>query len=62
MKMKELIALGNEELIAKEKSMREELSKLSMQRYQGRVEKPHMFSLLKRDLARIQTIRNQKGL
>jgi large subunit ribosomal protein L29 len=56
MKIKELRALSKEELLEKEKALREELSKLNVQRYSGRVEKPHMFSLVKRDIARIQTI------
>lgn len=60
MKMQELLALSKEELVAKEKNLREELSKLNMQRYTGRVEKPHMFSLLKQDIARIKTILNAK--
>jgi len=60
MKAQELRVLSREELIQKEKSLREELSKLNQQRYSGRVEKPHMFSLVKRDIARIQTILNAK--
>lgn len=56
MKIQELRNLSQEELAQKEKSLREELFKLNKQRYGGRVEKPHMFSLIKRDIARIQTI------
>lgn len=60
MKMKELRNLSREELLQKEKALREELFKLNMQRYTGRVEKPHMFSLVKKDIARIKTILNEK--
>lgn len=60
MKTKELRNLTREELLQKEKSIKEELFKLNMQRYAGRVEKPHMFSLLKRDVARIETILQEK--
>jgi len=60
MKATELRNLSKEELLQKEKNLKEELFKLNMQRYGGRVEKPHMFSLLKRDIARIQTILNEK--
>ncbi len=60
MKIKDLRALTNEELIAKEKSLKEELYKLNQQRYSGRVEKPHMFSLTKKDIAKIQTILHEK--
>ena len=56
MKIQELRVLSKEELLQKEKSLKEELFKLNLQRYGGRVEKPHMFSLLKRDIARIETI------
>ena len=60
MKTQELRNLSREELAEKEKTLKEELFKLNMQRYSGRVEKPHMFSLIKRDIARINTILNEK--
>jgi large subunit ribosomal protein L29 len=58
MKKNELVALSNDELSAKEKALKEELFKLNMQRYGGRVEKPHLFSSIKKDIARIKTIQN----
>lgn len=60
MKPKELRNLSQDELLQKEKAFKEELFKLNMQRYGGRVEKPHMFSLLKKDIARIRTILHEK--
>lgn len=60
MKISELRNLSREELGQKERALREDLYKLNAQRYAGRVEKPHMFSLIKRDIARIQTILNEK--
>jgi len=60
MKAKELRNLSKEELLQKEKAIKEELFKLNMQRYAGRVDKPHTFSLLKRDIARIETILREK--
>ncbi len=60
MKTQELRSLSKEELLQKEKSLKGELYKLNMQRYGSRVEKPHMFFLIKRDIARIQTILNEK--
>ena len=60
MKTKELRNISKEELLQKEKALKEELFKLNMQRYGGRVDKPHMFSLLKRDVARIETILREK--
>jgi len=59
-KIEELRSLSKEELISKEKTLKDQLFKLNMQRYSGRVEKPHLFSLLRRDIARIQTILNAK--
>jgi len=56
MKTKELRNLSREELLEKEKNLKQELAKLSVQRYSGRVEKPHMFFIIKRDIARIRTI------
>ena len=60
MRIQELRNLSKEELLQKEKNLKEELFKLNMQRYGGRVEKPHMFSFIKRDIARIQTILHEK--
>lgn len=60
MKIEELRNLSKEELLQKEKTLKDELYKLNIQRYGGRVEKPHLFSLVKRDIARIKTLLNQK--
>ncbi len=60
MKARELRNLGRDELMQKEKAFKEELFNLNLQRYGGRVEKPHRFSLVKRDIARIKTILNEK--
>ena len=59
-KIKDLVDLPRAELLEKEKALKEELFKLNLQRYAGRVEKPHMFSLIKRQIARVQTILNLK--
>ncbi|MEK6727379.1 MAG: 50S ribosomal protein L29 [Candidatus Omnitrophota bacterium] len=60
MKPQELRALSQEELVQKQKTLKDELAKLNLQRYSGRVEKPHMFSQVKKDIARINTILNTK--
>jgi large subunit ribosomal protein L29 len=60
MKPQELRNLSQQELLQKEKDLKEELFKLNLQRYSGRVEKPHLFSLIKRDIARIQTVLSEK--
>jgi large subunit ribosomal protein L29 len=56
MKIQELRNLSKEELIQKEKTLHQELFKLNQQRYSGRVDKPHLFTLVKRDIARIKTL------
>lgn len=60
MKAKELVNLSQEELLQKIKSLKEELFKLNQQRYSGKVEKPHLFLVVRKDIARIETILNQK--
>lgn len=57
-KIQQLRSINKDELLQKEKSLKEELMKLNAQRYSGRVDKPHMFSSLKKDIARIRTILN----
>ena len=58
--MKDLKGLSSEELRLKEKSLKDELFKLNAERFSGRVEKPHKFSLIKKGIARIETILHKK--
>lgn len=60
MKIKELRLLSTEDLKAKIKTLKDEMFKLNEQRYTGRVEKPHQFSAIRKDIARIYTILNEK--
>jgi len=60
MKAKELRNLSDEELMQKQKSLLEELYKLNLQRYGARVDKPHLFGAVKKDIARIETIRTER--
>ncbi len=60
MKIQELRNLSREELLNKEQELKGELFKLNLERYGGRVEKPHRFSLVRKDIARIKTILNEK--
>lgn len=59
MKIQELRNLSKEELVHKEQGLKSELFKLNLERYGGRVEKPHRFSLIRKDIARIKTILNE---
>jgi len=60
MKVKELQGLSIDELTQKEKNLRKDLSGLNYQQKMGRVEKPSQFHLIRRDIARILTVINQK--
>lgn len=63
MKYKEISSLSAQELLDKERNLKEQLHKLNYQRYAGRVEKPHAFSVLKKDIARIKTaLRREESL
>jgi large subunit ribosomal protein L29 len=58
MKISEIRALQESELTAKMNSLYKELFALTAKRKLNQVEKPHMFSLIKKDIARIKTILN----
>ena len=58
-KIRDLRNLSGEELRAKESLLSQELFKLNQQRYSGRVEKPHLFRQIRKDIARIKTILNE---
>lgn len=60
MKIKELKDLSSDELIQKEKSLKQELFNLSFQRKHGLVEKPGLFRTLRRDIARILTLLKER--
>ena len=60
MKTKELRGLSSDDLILKEKSLKKDLFDLKYQRKIGRVEKPSRFKLIKKDIARILTILNER--
>ena len=59
-KPKDLRNLSEEELKSKQSSFYQELFKLNQQRYSGRLEKPHTIREIKKDIARIKTILNEK--
>lgn len=55
--IEQLRGLNEEELLQKEKEFRKELFNLRYQLLAGRVEKPTRVRELKRDIARIHTVR-----
>ena len=60
MKLKELKELSVEDLAQKEKTLKKELFGLNFQRKYSRVEKPGMFRNIRRTIARIKTILNER--
>jgi large subunit ribosomal protein L29 len=62
MKIKDLINLSDEDLIAKEKQLKKDLFDLESHRQMGRVEKRAMFRNARRDIARILTVLSQRRI
>jgi large subunit ribosomal protein L29 len=60
-KIRDLRNLSEGELKAKETSLIQELFSLNQQRYSGRVEKPHLFRQIRKDIAKIKTILNEQS-
>ena len=61
MKIKELSNLTEDDLVTKEKQLKKELFDMESQRQMGRVEKPASFRNLRRDIARILTVLNERN-
>lgn len=55
MKMKELSELAKDELLTKQRDLRQESLHLRLQQQSGQLEQPSRLRLLRRDLARIET-------
>lgn len=60
MKTKDIRNIDNNELRVKEKALKKELFELKYQRKIGRVEKPSRFKLIRRDIAKILTVMNER--
>ena len=61
MKIKELRTLASDDLAQKERNLKKDLFDLRYQRKIGRVEKPSQFKQIKRTVARILTILNERA-
>ena len=62
MKIKELSNLTEDDLITKEKQLKKDLFDMESHRQMGRVEKPASFRNLRRDIARILTVLNERRI
>jgi large subunit ribosomal protein L29 len=60
MKIKDIRGMSSDDLKNKEKSLKKELFDLKFQRKVGRVEKPARFRVIRRDIAKILTILNER--
>lgn len=60
MKIKDIRGMSSDDLKNKEKSLKKELFDLKFQRKIGRVEKPARFRVIRRDIAKILTILNER--
>jgi len=59
MKMKEIIELSTDELLTRRRDLRQESLHLRLQQQSGQLEQPSRLRLLRRDLARIETLLSQ---
>lgn len=62
MKIKELSNLSEDDLMTKEKQLKKDLFDMESHRQMGRVEKPASFRNLRRDIARILTVLNERRI
>ena len=60
MKTKEIRELSAEEMNKKLRDLRDELLNLNIRKATGQVENPARFNQLRKDIARIETIKSQK--
>ena len=60
MTSKEIRDLAPAEITTKLREIREQLLQLRMRRQTGQVEKTHELRTLRKDIARLETIRNEK--
>ena len=60
MKIKEMIEMTTDELLTKKRDLRQESLHLRLQQQSGQLEQPSRLRLLRRDVARIETILSQR--
>jgi large subunit ribosomal protein L29 len=60
MKIKEIVEMSTDELLTKRRDLRQERLHLRLQQQSGQLEQPSRLRLLRRDVARIETILSQR--
>ena len=61
MKIKEIIEMTTDELLTRKRDLRQESLHLRLQQQSGQLEQPSRLRLLRRDVARIETILSQRA-
>jgi large subunit ribosomal protein L29 len=61
MKMKEITELSMDELLTKRRDLRQESLHLRLQQQSGQLEQPSRLRLLRRDVARLETLMSQRA-
>jgi len=61
MKMKEISELSTDELLTKRRDLRQESLHLRLQQQSGQLEQPSRLRLLRRDIARLETVLSQRA-
>jgi large subunit ribosomal protein L29 len=61
MKMKEIIESSTDELLTKRRDLRQERLHLRLQQQSGQLEQPSRLRLLRRDVARIETVLSRRA-
>jgi large subunit ribosomal protein L29 len=61
MKMKEITELSMDELMTKRRDLRQESLHLRLQQQSGQLEQPSRLRLLRRDIARLETVLSQRA-
>jgi len=59
--MKEIIELSTDELLTKRRDLRQESLHLRLQQQSGQLEQPSRLRLLRRDVARIETVLSKRA-
>ena len=59
--MKEIIELSTDELLTRRRDLRQESLHLRLQQQSGQLEQPSRLRLLRRDMARLETVLTQRA-
>jgi large subunit ribosomal protein L29 len=61
MKIKEIVEMSTDELLTKRRDLRQESLHLRLQQQSGQLEKPSRLKVLRRDVARIETVLSSRN-